>query len=51
MNVLHVLLLRLRKDEYVVNVNKKESVGIITQHIVDQGLKHSKSIGQSKWHD
>lgn len=39
------------EDEAVINVDEDEPVQHISENIIYQSLKHSRGIGEAKWHD
>lgn len=47
----NMFLIGFRKDQNVIQIHKHTDIEHITEHIVNQTLKHSRSIGESKRHD
>lgn len=47
---MNVFLSQAGKNKDVIEVDEHEPIQHITENVVNQGLEHSSSVGQSEWH-
>ena len=50
LDMMNVLLFGPGEDEYIIKIHKDISVEHVSEHIIDEGLEHSRSIGEPERH-
>ncbi len=50
-NMLDMILVGVRVDQYIINIYDDPAIQHVSKHIIDECLEHRQTIGQPERHD